>query len=305
MQDYIGKDASVLRGKRLFLFDMDGTIYEGERLFAGVADMLTGIRERGGRSIFITNNSSKSVDAYIAKLNRMGIAAGEADFFTSAQAMALFLNREFPGKKVYCMGTRSLVEELEKAGVSVVGMDEESPDVVLVGYDTELTYAKVSHATRMLLRGLPYIATNPDRVCPIEFGCVPDCAAMCEMLAFAVHRYPRYIGKPEPDMVFQAMERAGATAAETVVIGDRLYTDIASGVNAGVDTVCVLCGESSWQDVQDSPVKPTFVFEDITDFAAAILPEGAAAGTSGAGAALRVGAASGAGAELSGEGAED
>ena len=270
MKDYTGKDTAVLRNKKLFLFDMDGTIYEGERLFDGVKEMLAGIKERGGRSIFITNNSSKSVRAYIEKLNRMGIEAGEADFFTSAQATALFLNREYPGKKVYCMGTKSLVEELEKAGVCVVGLQEENPDVVLVGYDTELTYEKVSHATRMLLKGLPYIATNPDRVCPIEFGCVPDCAAMCEMLAFAVHRYPRYIGKPEPDMVLTAMERAGVTKEETVVIGDRLYTDIASGVNAGVDTVCVLCGESNWQDVVDSPVKPAFVFEDITDFARAI-----------------------------------
>ena len=270
MQDYTGKDTGALRRKRLFLFDMDGTIYEGERLFDGVKEMLAGIRERGGRAVFITNNSSRSVQAYRDKLARMGIPAEEGDFFTSAQATALYLNREYPGKKVYCMGTRSLTEELEKAGVAVVGMEEEHPDVILVGYDTELTYEKVCHTTRMLLRGLPYIATNPDRVCPIEFGFVPDCAAMCEVLAFAVHRYPKYIGKPEPDMILTAMERAGASKEETVVIGDRLYTDIASGVNAGVSTACVLCGESDWQDVQDSPVKPEFVFEDITDFAAAI-----------------------------------
>jgi 4-nitrophenyl phosphatase len=275
MRDFTGKDAGGLRAKRLFLFDMDGTIYEGGRLFAGVKEMLTDIRARGGRYMFITNNSSRSVSAYQEKLSGMGIEAGGEDFFTSAQATALYLNREYPGKKVYCMGTRSLTEELKKAGVAVVGMEEEDPDVVLVGYDTELTYEKVSHATRMLLKGLPYIATNPDRVCPIEFGFVPDCAAMCEMLAFAVHRYPKYIGKPEPDMIWKAMERAGASREETIVIGDRLYTDIASGVNAGVSTVCVLCGESSWQDVEESPVKPEYVFEDIADFAAAIRGRGA------------------------------
>lgn len=272
MRDYTGKDTRELQGKRLFLFDMDGTIYNGDRLFDGVKEMLAGIRERGGRAVFITNNSSRSVKAYMEKLGRMGIETGEEDFFTSAQATARFLLREYLGKKVYCMGTRSLVEELEKAGVTVVGTEEEEPEVILVGYDTELTYEKVSHATRMLLKGLPYIATNPDRVCPTPFGSVPDCAAMCEMLAFAVHRYPRYIGKPEPDMILTAMERAGIGAEETVVIGDRLYTDIASGVNAGVTTACVLCGEATWQDVEESSVKPTFVFEDITDFAAAIRP---------------------------------
>lgn len=269
IKDYMGADAGRLRKKTLFLFDMDGTIYEGVRLFDGVREMLADIRERGGRIVFITNNSSRSVSAYREKLSGMGVETEDENFFTSSQAAARYLNREFPGKKVYCVGTRSLVEELGKAGVRTAGMEEEA-EVVLVGYDTELTYEKIVHATRLLLKGLPYLATNPDRVCPIEFGFVPDCAAICEMLAFAVRRYPKYIGKPEPDMIETAIARAGAAKEETVVIGDRLYTDIASGVRAGVDTVCVLCGESSLEDVRESRVKPDFVFADIRAFAEAL-----------------------------------
>lgn len=269
MRDYMGADAGRLKKKTLFLFDMDGTIYEGNRLFDGVKEMLAFIRVRNGRVVFITNNSSRSATAYQEKLRGMGIETSEENFFTSSQAAARYLNQEYPGKRVYCMGTRFLREELEKAGIRTAEIGEEA-EVVLVGYDTELTYEKIVHTTRLLLKGLPYLATNPDRVCPVEFGFVPDCAAICEMLAFAVHRYPKYIGKPEPDMIETAMARAGASRAETVVVGDRLYTDIASGVRAGVDTVCVLCGESSRTDIEKSPVKPDFVFEDIRSFAKAL-----------------------------------
>lgn len=254
-----------LRDKSLFLFDMDGTIYKGNHLFPGVKEMLNKIEQKGGSYIFITNNSSKSVTDYVKKLSDLGIAVSEKHFFTSAQCTALYLQKNYPGKRVYCLGTDSLKKELTRHQITVTEMGENA-DLLLAGYDTELTYEKITWACKLLLKDIPYLATNPDWVCPTEFGSLPDCGAICTMLEYSVHRMPFFIGKPQPQMIYQAMEMAGVGKEETVVVGDRLYTDIASGFNAGVATVCVLCGESDLKTVEESDIKPDYIFDTIEDF---------------------------------------
>lgn len=263
MLDRFGRTVA-LKGKRLWLFDMDGTIYEEERLFDGTLDMMRAIRESGGHYVFITNNSSKSVTDYIAKVNRLGIPAGEEAFFTSAQATVRMLRRQHPGAKVYCQGTRSLIRELREGGVDVTE-DVEPVDVVLVGFDLELTSQKLRNSCQILTEqpGAVWYATNPDLVCPVSFGFVPDCGSICGMLQNATGREPIYIGKPEPTMIRIVMEKFGCSRSETVVVGDRLYTDIASGVNAGVDTVCVLTGEATEEAARRSPTPPTWLLPDI------------------------------------------
>ncbi|MGN0538275.1 MAG: HAD-IIA family hydrolase [Candidatus Fimenecus sp.] len=257
----------MLKAKKLFLLDMDGTIYEGGRLFEGVNEFLSHIEKTGGKYIFITNNSSRSVKDYVIKLSNMGIKVTEDNFFTSSQATALYLNEHYKNKKIYCMGTRSMIAEMEKYGVNIVTEPDEDTDCIAVGYDTELTYQKLWDVSYLLQtkKDIPYIATNPDRGCPTEFGLVPDCFAICEALNYAAKRRPLYIGKPDGFMIDYCVERSPFTKEQTVVIGDRLYTDIASGVNAGVDTICVLSGESTAEDIEKSDIKPTYVFKDIKE----------------------------------------
>ena len=253
-----------LEGKRLFLLDMDGTIYLDEDLFPGTKPLLRAIREAGGRYLFLTNNSSKSVDAYIAKLGRMGVAAVREDFLTSTDALIADLRSRSAFRKCYAFGTASFRAQLREAGVSVTDVLEDDIDCLLIGFDTELTFQKLEDACILLGRGVEFIATNPDWVCPTWYGSVPDCGSVCEMLRRATGRKPRVIGKPEPAMVLLALERTGFPAEEALVVGDRLYTDIACGVNAGVDTAFVLSGEGKIEDAVFSEVKPTWIFDDIT-----------------------------------------
>ena len=262
-QDWYGKDASELFRKKLWLFDMDGTIYEENRIFDGTIDLLKEIRARGGRYVFLTNNSSRSLTDYVKKVTNMGIDAGPGDFFTSVQATVMYLKEHHPGALVYCQGTRSLVEGLRSEGIRVTEEAEAEVTVVVVGFDTELTFDKLRRTCEILRRDVAYIATNPDFVCPVEGGFVPDCGSMCIGIRYATGKEPYFIGKPEPTMVYTAMERFGASKEETVLIGDRLYTDIASGKNAGVTTVCVLSGEATENDIAAFDPKPDLVMQDV------------------------------------------
>ena len=250
--------------KRLFLLDMDGTIYLDEALFPGTAPFLAAVRARGGRYLFLTNNSSKSVDAYVEKLGRMGIGATREDFLTSVDALVADLQSRPPYRLCYAFGTDSFQSQLRQAGIPVTGQLDEGIDCLLIGFDTELTFQKLEDACILLNRGVDFIATNPDWVCPTWYGSVPDCGSVCEMLYRATGRRPRVIGKPQPAMAQLALARTGFAPAQALMVGDRLYTDIASGVNAGIDTAFVLSGEGTREDLAASQVQPTWVFDDIS-----------------------------------------
>ena len=264
MTDYYGKNADALNEKKLFLFDMDGTVYVGGRLFDGVKELLAAIRAKGGRAVFVTNNSSRSVTDYVEKLRAMGIDADERDFFTSTQAAIVLLREKFGDGLIYVQGTKSFVKELRKGGLNVTEQYNVSASAVLVGFDTELTAEKMRTTSKMLTEcDIPYYATNPDWVCPVDFGYVPDCGSMCFGYEKATGRAPVYIGKPQPMMIECAMQKFGMTKEQTVVLGDRLYTDIAAGVNAGVDTVSVLRGEVTEKDIRESDIKPSYVLAGV------------------------------------------
>ncbi len=265
MTDKQGKNADALLDKKLFLLDMDGTIYNENRIFDGTLDFLAQIEKNGGRYIFITNNSSKSVADYVKKVNGMGIHADASHFYTSSQATAFYLKKHYPGQTVYCMGTRSLVRELSDSGIPVVTHVDDRATVVLIGFDTENTSEKIRNTCIMLGRDVAYLATNPDLVCPVSFGYIPDCGSMSIMLKNATGKTPFFIGKPEPVMVDCVLQMLKIRAADAVIVGDRLYTDIAAGVNAGVDTVCVLSGESTLQDIESGNTKPTWIFDSVKD----------------------------------------
>lgn len=266
MTDCFGFNADELRGKKLFLFDMDGTIYEEERVFDGTCQLLDYIEYINAKYVFITNNSSKSVLDYVEKLKRLGIRCNQDNFFTSVQATLLYLKKKYPGKKVYCQGTKSLVKELVDAGISVTEKVEDGIGIVLVGFDTELTSKKIRTTCEILAtRDIPFIATNPDLRCPVSFGYIPDCGAICNAISAAADKTPVYIGKPEPTMVDIVREKFGYTKEETVVIGDRLYTDIAAGLNANVTAICVLTGEATVDDIKHGKIKPTYTFHSVKE----------------------------------------
>ena len=255
----------ILASKKLFLFDMDGTLYLGDRLFDFTTELLREIRRTGGKYLFMTNNSSKSVADYIKKLEKLGISSTREDFITSSQATAYYLHKHHEGQRLYVCGTESLKEELRWEGFTVTEKVEDT-DCIVMGFDTELTFRKLHDVSYLLLtRELPYIATNPDLVCPTEFGSVPDCGSVCGMIFNATGKRPVVIGKPSPLMPQLAMDRLGYSKEETCVIGDRIYTDVKSGLNAGITGILVMSGETTPEILEKSQDKPHLVLESAKE----------------------------------------
>lgn len=256
-----------LKSKKLFLLDMDGTLYLDDELFPGAAEFLALVKARGGRYLFLTNNSSKGVKSYVEKMDRLGIKATEDDFLTSVDALIVYLNLNYGdcagGKKIYIMGTSSFKDQMADAGFNITDRLEDDIAMLIIGFDRELTFGKLEDACILLGRGVEYLATNPDWVCPTSYGFVPDCGSFAWMLEKATGRRPKFIGKPEPDMALLALKKFGCRAEDAMLIGDRLYTDIACGNNAGIDTAFVLSGEGTLADLETSETKPTYVFDNI------------------------------------------
>ena len=261
----------ILRSKKLYLFDMDGTLYLGNRLYDFTPELLDTLKHTGRKYLFMTNNSSKSAEDYVKKLRKLGIEATREDFMTSSQATAYYLHKHHEGQRLYVCGTESLKEELRMEGFTVTAKIDEV-DCIVMGFDTELTFQKLHDVSYMLLTRpeLPYIATNPDYVCPTEFGSVPDCGSVCDMIYNATKKRPIVIGKPSPLMPELAMEKLGIGKEETCVVGDRIYTDVKSGLNAGITGILVLSGETTKEILAESPDKPHLVLEDASEILSAL-----------------------------------
>ncbi|MDD7082177.1 MAG: HAD-IIA family hydrolase [Candidatus Enterosoma sp.] len=264
------KDISHLKEKKLFLLDMDGTLYLGENLFEGTIPFLHSILSHGGRYLFLTNNSSKNVSDYVGKMKRLGVDfVTENDFYTSAQAALSLMKEKFQDELIYVQGTRSFVQGLKEGGLHVTEEYDLHAKAILVGFDTELTMKKLETTAKMLtfLPNVPYYATNPDWVCPTEWGYVPDCGSMCFGLEKATLRAPIYIGKPEKTMIETCLLKYGIDKKDAVLFGDRPYTDIKSGNRAGIDTVLVLSGETKESDLPSlaKEERPTYLLSSIAE----------------------------------------
>lgn len=253
-----------LKHKKLFLLDQDGTLYNGNTLFKGTKKFLSDIKKHGATYVFVTNNSSKSVDDYLKKLAGLGIEATSDQFFTSTEATVQYLKTTYPHQSVYPLGTTSFINKLKAEGIEIKGHLD--ADIALLAYDTELTYQKLMNISEMLLtRDVPYIATNPDYVCPIEFGSVPDCGSFIEMIEHATKKRPYVIGKPNKTFLDLALTKYGYEAKDAVMIGDRLYTDIQSAYNSSITSVLTLEGEATLEDVKNYPIKPDYIIHSITE----------------------------------------
>lgn len=254
----------MLKDKKLFLFDIDGTIAVGDTLFDGSKELLGYIESIGGKAYYITNNSTKSGKDYVEKFRRWNIKTEENQFITSGFVSILYLKKHFMGRKIFVVGTGSFISELKKNGLTVT--EEAEPDItcVLAAFDSELTYGKMEKACEILTRAdITYLATNPDLRCPAPFGFIPDCGAICHMIEDTTGRTPMYLGKPERTMVDMCIEETGFTRAETLVVGDRLYTDIACGINGEVETCVVFTGEAKEEDLADTIYKPDYAFDNV------------------------------------------
>lgn len=264
---------NTLKDKKLFLLDLDGTLYVSEKIIGKSLEFLDAVVKNGGKYMFLTNNSSKSVDTYIERLNRIGFKAAEDNFFTSAQATAYYISKKYgKNRRAYVVGTDSFKKSLLKDGFNITDRLEDGIELLVVGFDTELTYKKLEDACILIQRGVEYIATNPDLACPSENGFIPDCGAITACIEAATGKKPRYAGKPDPTMVFMAAEKSGFSLNDACMIGDRLYTDIAIGNNAGITSVAVLTGETTREEIAaaEGNLVPDIVCESIDDIYYAI-----------------------------------
>jgi len=256
-----------LRALESFLIDLDGTIYLGPEPIPGAADFIRFLRAGGRRYLFFTNNSSKDAEQYADKLSRMGIPTGPEDVLTSGEATVRYLLSETPYRRVYAVGTPSFEAELQRAGFT---LSHDGAEAVVLAFDRSLTYEKLERACLLLRTGLPYFATNPDKVCPTDYGYIPDCGSMAALLREASGRWPEFIGKPNPAMIRMGMQKLGATPETTAMVGDRLYTDMQMAYNAGTASVLVLSGETKQEDLDKAERKPDWVFESVRELQQAL-----------------------------------
>lgn len=257
-----------LRKMRLYLLDMDGTIYIGKKRISGALELLKLLKKQKKSYMFFTNNSSRSARDYLKKLRRLGLPAQEEQIVTSGQATIEYIKRRTGYERIYLLGTPSLKREFAGSGLKVVGRN---PDCVVLGFDKTLTYEKLRRACRLLQDGIPYISTHPDIVCPDEDGPIPDAGSMQLMIQAATGRMPdKIIGKPNKLMIEMALARAGVGRSAVAMVGDRLYTDMEMARRAGVLSVLVLSGETKRRDLEKYAHKPEYVFDSAGKLAGAL-----------------------------------
>lgn len=268
--NYAVNSGKGLENIKAWLFDMDGTLYLGNDRLPGALELIDYLHETGRKVFYITNNSSKIVSEYVKKLASMGISATEDEFFTSAQAIVYMLNKEKPGARLFIMGTPPFERFMESEGFTQVREyynDERRPDYCVLSFDQTLTYDKLRIFCDYITDGVTYVATHPDMVCPAEGNrTIPDIGAFMLAIEGSTGKRPSLVaGKPNPTMINIVAERLGLPTSDLVVVGDRLHTDILSGVNAKASTICVLSGETTPEILEKSPTKPQYVFDSVKE----------------------------------------
>jgi HAD superfamily hydrolase (TIGR01450 family) len=250
---------SLDRIEAIFL-DLDGTIYLGGEPIEGALDFLERLDQRGIRRFFLSNNSSKSVSQYLEKLTSMGIPANEQDILLSTHDLLSWLKKEGV-TETYLVGTEGMREMLEEDGIRT---RSRSPQYVVLGYDTEINYEKLSTASIHLHSGVPMVASHPDIVCPSPDGGLPDTGAYIDLFEATTGVRPIHIcGKPNPGMILHKIEELGLQPDNCAMVGDRLYTDIEMAERSGVHGILVLSGEATMSDASVASQKPSLVVDSV------------------------------------------
>lgn len=240
-------DKKELSKIKLFVLDMDGTIYLGEKILPGAIEFVHAARERGIKVVFFTNNASKNPNNYVEKLNRMGFGATREDVVTAGDVTIEYLKQYRPNEAVYLVGTPALHKSFEDAGIEI----SEKSNIVVSSFDTTLTYEKLVIACDLIRNGADFYCTHPDFNCPTENGFIPDSGAIAALITASTNKLPKYFGKPHKETADMISKLFGVPFEETAIVGDRLYTDIALGKNNGLMSVLVLSGETKIEDVNE------------------------------------------------------
>lgn len=259
---FLMKQGQILKDKKYFILDMDGTFYLGDRLLDGSLEFLDRLKESGQDFLFFTNNSSQTPDVYVDKLRKMKCLVDGDKVVTSGMVTTHYLKKHHDKSRVYLLGTPMLEEQFIKEGINLV---EDKPDLVVAGFDTTITYEKLTRACTFIREGARFIATHPDFNCPTEDGFIPDCGAICAFITASTDAEPRYLGKPYEETLEFVLDHLNCTKDEIVFVGDRLYTDIAIAANHGVTSILVLSGETKLEDVQKSDVQPDIIVDRLVD----------------------------------------
>lgn len=254
---------SLLKDIDLFVLDMDGTFYLSDTIIDGSLDFLNEVKNSNKRYMFFTNNSSKDKNRYIEKLSRMNCLITEKDIMTSGDVTINYLKVNYPEKSVYVLGTPALEESFRRAGINLVQDLNSRADIVVVAFDMTLTYEKLTHACDLIREGSIYIATHPDINCPTDKGFIPDCGAFIAAINLSTGKAPKILGKPYSDTSEMISLVSGVARERIAFVGDRLYTDVACGVKNGSKGILVLSGETHYEDIASSDVKPDLVFPDL------------------------------------------
>ena len=254
-----------IRALECFVFDMDGTINLGETLIPGALELIDTLQKRDTKFFFFTNNSSKSPIEYVKKLQRLGFSGiGLSHIMTSGDVMIHYLKTHFSAPKVFLAGTPALEGQFRQAGIELLGLDAQVADAVVIGFDTTFCFEKANTACRLIAAGAPFLATNMDKVCPLEGGAfLPDCGSMCAMIEHATGVPAKFTGKPFSETVDFILAAAKTAPEKTAMVGDRLYTDIATAVHGGITGIAVLSGEVTQQEIDRSEILPDYTFESV------------------------------------------
>lgn len=251
----------LIKQSKAFAIDMDGTFFLGERLLPGALAFLDLLHQQEIPFVFLTNNSSKSPEDYVSKLTRLGLPTEYARVYTSGDGTIAYILTHHPNQRVFLLGTQSLARQFLNAGI---WLDETSPEIVVLGFDTGVTYDGLSRLCNWVRAGLPFLATHSDLNCPVEDGLIPDTGSFMALIEASTGREPdAVIGKPNPLIITSLAAQLEVEPWEMTMVGDRLYTDIALGATAGVGTVLVLSGETSMDDMKESPYQPDLICENL------------------------------------------
>ena len=252
----------TLKRKKGFICDMDGVIYHGNRLLAGAGEFVEWLKSADMRFLFLTNSSERSPRELQQKLSRMGVEVPIEHFYTSALATAGFLASQSPGGTAYVIGEAGLINALYEVGFT---MNDVNPDYVVFGESQSYSFEKVEKAVNLIAKGAKLVATNPDLTGPGEHGIVPACGALVAPIRLATGHEPYFVGKPNPLMMRQALKRLECRREETFIVGDRMDTDIVAGIEAEIDTILLLSGVTSRDELNGYAYQPRFVLDGIGD----------------------------------------
>lgn len=258
MKDFIQK----IKEKNGFIIDMDGVIYHGNKSLPGVNEFISWLEQSGKKYLFLTNASERTPRELQERLKRMGIEVGEDHFYTSALATATFLARQKPKGSAFVIGDAGLIHALYNVGYSVNNVN---PDYVVVGDTRGYNFEKIEQAVNLVLKGARLIGTNPDISGPVENGIAPSTRALVAPIEIATGKKAYFVGKPNPLMMRIALRKLGCSREETIVIGDRMDTDVRAGLESEIDTLLVLSGITGRNDIEQFPYQPHYILNGVID----------------------------------------